>query len=100
MKFDPISTANEQHLRRLAHVQLDDVSFFLIRRNRWDRLQQHDGVVVDMVKSFLWEGLRQAMHVREDRVWKTWGFSPLLYRQGGCSHFNSQVKTSLSLKRW
>jgi len=26
--------------------------------------------------------------------------SPLLYRQGGCSHFNSQVKTPLSLKRW
>ena len=54
--FDPISTANEQHLRRLAHVQLDDVSLFLIQqargRSRWDRFQQHDGVVVDMVESF------------------------------------------------
>ena len=74
MMFDPISTANEQHLRRLAHIQLDDISFFLIqqarRRNRWDRFQQHDGVVVDMVESFSQTGLRQAMHVREEEVWK------------------------------
>ena len=34
---------------RYAHVQLDDVSFFLIQkergRGRWDLGQQHDGVV-------------------------------------------------------
>ena len=58
--FDPISTANEQHLRRLAHVQLDDVSLFLIQqargRSRWDRFQQHDGVVVDMVESSRGQG--------------------------------------------
>ena len=77
VKFDPTSTANEQYLRRLAHVQLDDVSFFLIQqargRNRWDRFQQHNGVVMDMVKSFPRAGLRQAMHVREEEVWKDLG---------------------------
>ena len=58
--FDLISIANEQHLRRLAHVQFDDVSLFLIQqargRSRWDRFQQHDGVVVDMVESSRGQG--------------------------------------------
>ena len=70
--FDPISTANEQRLRRLAHVQLDDVSLFFIHqargRSRCDRFQQHDGVAVDMVESFPRAGLRQAVRGREEEM--------------------------------